>query len=542
LGCIQSRGSFFVTFLEKQKSKHYSESNDKKATTKNITTNNTKKQQSHTANKNFSFIFATQENHQLMIALKKIISATIIAIISLTNTVLAQIKLPAFFSDGMVLQQQSNAAIWGWAKAGSKVKVSSSWNKKTYTTTANENGKWKLNIATPTAGGPYEITISDGKPVTIKDILIGEVWLCSGQSNMEMPMKGFMGQPVLNSNDAVFNSSNNNIRLYTLPRSVQRTPQDTSKNSSWKPAAPEAVANFSATAYYFGKLLYEQLHVPIGLVNISYGGSPVEAFMNEQTLQAFPEIKVPAKTDTVKLNNKVATVLYNGMLHPFLGYTIKGCIWYQGESNNDRSQQYETLFPAFVQQIRTQSQQGDFPFYYCQIAPYNYYNYAAVNAVNNNSAYLRDAQRKALTKIPNSGMAVLMDIGEAFNIHPMDKATGSKRLAYMALAKTYGQKGFAAESPSYDSVSFANGIATIKFTNAPNGLSAFGNPLLQFEIAGANKVFRPTKALVSGAVVTVSAPDVPAPVAVRYAFKDFVVGDLFSTEGFPVSSFRTDDW
>jgi sialate O-acetylesterase len=477
-----------------------------------------------------------------MFAINKTITTAIVIILLTPIAALAQLKLPAFFSDGMVLQQQSNAAIWGWAKAGSTVKVSSSWNKKNFTATADDKGKWKLKVATPAAGGPYEITISDGKPLTIKNILIGEVWLCSGQSNMEMPMKGFMGQPVFNSNDAAFNSTNNNIRLYTLPRSVQRTPQDTSKNSSWKPAAPEAVANFSATAYFFGKLLYEQLHVPIGLVNISYGGSPVEAFMDEQTLQAFPEIKIPAKTDTVKLNNKVATVLYNGMLHPFLGYTIKGCIWYQGESNNDRPQQYETLFPTFVQQIRTQSQQGDFPFYYCQIAPYNYYNYAAANAVNNNSAYLRDAQRKALTKIPNSGMAVLMDIGEEFNIHPMDKATGSKRLAYMALAKTYMQKGFAAESPAYDSVSFANGIATIKFTNAPNGLSAFGKPLLQFEIAGANKIFRPAKAVVSGAVVTVSAPDVPAPVAVRYAFKDFVVGDLFSTEGFPVSSFRTDDW
>ena len=442
----------------------------------------------------------------------------------------------------MVLQQQSNAAIWGWATAGSSVMVTTSWNKKKYSTTTGSNGKWTLKVATPAAGGPYEITISNGTAVVLRNILIGEVWLCSGQSNMEMPMKGFKDQPVLGSNDAVFNSANPNIRLYTVPRSVQRTPQDTTKNAAWKLAAPEAVSNFSATAYYFGKILYGQLHVPIGLVNISYGGSPVEAFMNEQTLSAFPEIKIPAGNDTNKLNNKVSTVLYNGMLHPFSGYTIKGCIWYQGESNNDRPQQYETLFPAFVNQIREQSGQGDFPFYFCQIAPYNYYNYAAVNAVNNNSAYLRDAQRKALTKIPNSGMAVLMDIGEEFNIHPMDKATGSKRLAYMALAKSYGKKGFAAESPAYESVSFSNGIATIKFTNAPNGLTAFGKTLSNFEIAGANKIFRPAKALISGGTVVVSSPDVKEPVAVRYAFKDFVVGDLFSTEGFPVSSFRTDDW
>ena len=314
----------------------------------------------------------------------------------------AAITLPYFFSDNMVLQQKTDAAIWGWAKPGSTVQIITSWNKKKYTTATNSEGKWKTKIATPAAGGPHEITISDGSAITIKNILIGEVWLCSGQSNMEMAMKGFKDQPILNSNDAIFNSTNNNIRLYTVPRSVQRTAQDTSKNSSWKSAEPEAVSNFSATAYYFGKILYEQLHVPIGLVNISYGGSPVEAFMDEATLKNFPEIKVPAKTDTARLNNRVATVLYNGMLRPFLGYTIKGCIWYQGESNNDRPAQYEKLFPAFVQQIRTQSEQGDFPFYYCQIAPYNYYNYAAVNAVNNNSAYLRDAQRKALAKFPTA--------------------------------------------------------------------------------------------------------------------------------------------
>lgn len=477
-----------------------------------------------------------------MIAANKFPKLFLLVLLMIPLFITAQVKLPYFFSDNMVLQQQSNAAIWGWAKAGANISVTTSWNKKKYSATTDADGKWKIKVATPVAGGPYEITVSDGKPVTIKNILIGEVWLCSGQSNMEMAMKGFRDQPITGSNDAIANSINANIRLYNVPRSVQRLPQDTSKNSPWRLAAPEAVSNFSATAYYFGKILYEQLQVPIGLVNISYGGSPVEAFMDESTLKTFPEIKVPAKTDTNKLNNKVATVLYNGMLRPFLGYTIKGCIWYQGESNNDRPQQYETLFPAFVKQIREQSEQGDFPFYYCQIAPYNYNNYTAVNAVNNNSAYLRDAQRKALSKIPNSGMAVLMDIGEEFNIHPMDKATGSKRLAYMALTKTYSYKGFAGESPAYESMTINGNIATIKFKNAANGLTAFGKPLGLFEIAGSNKIFLPATAYVMGGVVVVSAPDVKEPVAVRYAFKDFVVGDLFSTEGFPVSSFRTDDW
>jgi sialate O-acetylesterase len=480
-----------------------------------------------------------------MIAAQKITKALLLALLFVAlkpvNT-FAAITLPWFFSDNMVLQQKADAAIWGWAKAGSTVQVTTSWNKKKYSTQAGADGKWKLKVATPPAGGPYEITITDGTPVTLKNILIGEVWLCSGQSNMEMAIKGFKDQPILGSNDAIFNAANTNIRLYTVPRSIQRTPQDTSKNSAWKLAEPETVSNFSATAYWFGKMLYDKLQVPIGLVNISYGGSPVEAFMDEETLKAFPEIKVPAKTDTTKLNNKVATVLYNGMLRPFLGFTIKGCIWYQGESNNDRPQQYETLFPAFVKQIREQSEQGDFAFYYCQIAPYNYNNFAATNIINNNSAYLRDAQRKALSKIPNSGMAVLMDIGEEFSIHPMDKQTGSKRLALMAIAKTYGYKGFASESPAYDSLLISGSTATIKFKNAPNGLTAFGKPLLQFEIAGANKVFRPAKALINSGNIILTSPDVKEPVAVRYAYKDYIMGELFSTEGFPVSSFRTDNW
>jgi sialate O-acetylesterase len=454
----------------------------------------------------------------------------------------AAIKLPYFFSDNMVLQQQTDAVIWGWANAGSNVQVTTSWNKAKYSAKADANGKWKLKVKTPVAGGPFSITISDGTPVTLKNVLIGEVWLCSGQSNMEMPMKGFRDQPIHGANDAVFNSANDQIRLYTVPRSVQRTPQDTTKASPWKLAEPEAVNNFSATAYYFGKMLHEKLKVPIGLVNISYGGSPVEAFMDAETLKQFPELKVPSPTDTARLNNRTPTVLYNGMLKSFLGYAIKGCLWYQGESNNDRPKQYETLFPAFVKQIREQSNQGDFPFYYCQIAPYNYNNYAAVNVVNNNSAYLRDAQRKALAKIPNSGMAVLMDIGEEFGIHPMDKLTGSKRLAYMALAKTYGLKGFGYESPAFESMTVSGNIVTIKFSGAPNGLTVYGKSLQLFEVAGANKVFRPAKAVISGGTIIVSATDVKEPIAVRYAFKDFCVGDLFSTEGFPVSSFRSDDW
>ena len=231
------------------------------------------------------------------------------------------------------------------------------------------------------------------------------------------------------------------------------------------------------------------------------------------------------------------------MLHPFIGYTIKGCIWYQGETNYDRPDQYERFFPAMVKQWRQEFGQGDFPFYFAQIAPYNYAQLPnAGQGGKFNSAFLRDAQRKAVAAIPNSGMVVLLDIGEENSIHPANKEVGGKRFAYMALAKTYGQKGFACASPSFDSLVIKGNIATIKFKDVPNGLTSFGKPLVNFEIAGADKMFRPAKAVISRSTILVSSPDVAAPVAVRYAFKDFVVGDLFSTEGFPVSSFRTDNW
>lgn len=467
-----------------------------------------------------------------------------VLIFSLTFTpVLATVTLPSFFGDNMVLQQKTEAAIWGWANAGSHVQITTSWNKKKYNITTDGSGKWKTKITTPAAGGPYEITVSDGKPITIKNVLIGEVWFCSGQSNMEMPMKGFKDQPVLGSNDAVFNSTNDQLRIYTVPRSVQRNPQDTSKTSFWKTATPETVSNFSATAYYFGRLLSQQLKVPVALIHDSYGGSPAEAFMSRESLAAFPNTILPATSGTEKLTNKNATTLYNGMIHPIAGYTIKGCIWYQGETNYDKPDDYEKIFPAMVSLWRTEWNQGDFPFYYAQIAPFNYGSYKLETRTEKlNSAYIRDAQRKSLKTIPASGMIVLMDKGEENSIHPADKEIVGKRFAYLALGDTYHLTGFGYQSPVFDSISIAGSTATIKFKYAPNGLTSYGKPLTQFEIAGADKVFRPAKAIVSRGNVLVSAPEVPNPVAVRYAFKDFIVGELFSTEGFPVSSFRTDAW
>jgi len=478
-----------------------------------------------------------------MIAIRKKNIATFAACLLIPALLFAKVKLPSFFSDGMVLQQQTNAKIWGWAQPSAEIKITTSWNKKSYSIKADDKGAWNAKVVTPSAGGPFSISVSDGEPVTINNILIGEVWLCSGQSNMEMPMKGFRDQPIIGSNDAIFNSTNDQIRIYTIPRAVEKQTKDTSKSSLWKNSNPENISNFSATAYYFGRLMQQQLKVPVALINVSYGGSPAEAFMSAESLTAFPEIAVPSPAGTEKLSNKNATTLYNGMVHPIAGYTIKGCIWYQGESNYDRPAQYEKLFPAMVALWRNEWGQGNFPFYFAQIAPYDnsMYPQGSLNP-KINAAYLRDAQRKGLAAIPASSMVVLMDAGEEKSIHPANKEIVGKRFAYLALGDSYTFKGFAYQSPSFDSLLVNGNVATIRFKNASNGLTSFGKPLTQFEVAGADKFFYPAQAVVYRGTIQLSSPQVATPVAVRYAFKDFIVGELFSTEGYPVSSFRTDDW
>ena len=473
--------------------------------------------------------------------IRHVIICTISALTPLVAS--AQVKLENLFTDGMVLQQQTTVPIWGWDKAGAHITVTTSWNKKSYSVTADASGKFVVKVPTPSYGGPYSVTVSDGKPVTLNDVLIGEVWICTGQSNMEMPMKGFKGQPIYNSNEAILNSANKNIHLFTVPRGSKTELQPDIKPSKWLEATPESVANFSATGYYFGRLLNKMLNVPIGLINCSYSGSSIQAWMDAEQLKGFPEIKIPTKTDSIKEVSRTPTTLYNAMLAPVIGYGIKGAIWYQGESNYDNPTQYQKLMETMVKTWRERWGEGEFPFYFAQIAPYDYaqlppYHKGGVY----NSAYLRDAQRKEAGLIPNCAMAVLMDIGEQVTIHPPHKQVGGERLAYLALGKTYGVKGIAVGSPAYDAMSIKDNIATIKFKDCPNGLTSFFKELTTFEIAGADKHFFPAKATINGSSVNVSADQVKKPVAVRYAFKDFVIGDLFGNDGLPVSSFRTDDW
>jgi sialate O-acetylesterase len=476
----------------------------------------------------------------------KIIRHTFIAIAMLLGSfqINAKIKLPALFSDNMMLQQKSNAPIWGWANANENLSVKTAWDSKIYKTKADNQGKWKLSLTTPKAGGPFTIEVTQGKEkVVVKNVLIGEVWLCSGQSNMEMPLKGFPGQPVRNGNEIIVKSTNSNIHFITVPRATVLEPLDDFAGK-WEMASPKSTANFSATAWYFGSLLQEVLQVPVGLIHVSYGGSSMEAWMNQEMLKDFASAKIPTKKEELaKDPNRVATTLFNGMLSPVIGYGIKGCIWYQGESNYERASEYTALMQKMVSSWRGLWKQGDFPFYYAQIAPFNYAQFHPKdNLEKYNSAYLREAQLKASAAIPNSGMAVLMDVGEENSIHPMDKEKGGSRLAYLALAKTYGIEGFEFESPKYKAMEIKENSVTVSFDDAPNGITSYGKEVTGFEIAGEDKVFYPAKTEVRRKSVVLTSDKVTKPIAVRYLFKDFAKAELFSTGGLPISSFRTDEW
>ena len=456
----------------------------------------------------------------------------------------AKIKLPALFSDNMMLQQKANSPMWGWAEKNGNLTIKTSWNSKLYKVKADNQGKWKVDLQTPVAGGPFTIEVTEGtEKIIIKNVLIGEVWLCSGQSNMEMPLKGFQGQPVINGNEIIVRSTNINIRLITVPRATVLEPL-TDFEGKWEVASPKTTSNFSATAWYFGSLLQEVLDVPVGLIHVSYGGSSMEAWMNQEMLKDFASAKIPTtKEELAKDPNRVPTTLFNGMLSPVIGYGIKGCIWYQGESNYERAAEYKDLMKKMVSSWRTLWKQGDFPFYYAQIAPFNYASFHPKDYLDKyNSAYLREAQLKASKEIPNSAMAVLMDIGEENSIHPMDKEKGGSRLAYLALARTYGIEGFEFESPKYKSMEIKDNSVTVSFDDVANGITSYDKEVSGFELAGADKIFYPAKTVVRRKSVILTSDKVAKPVAVRYLFKDFAKAELFSAGGLPVSSFRTDEW
>ncbi|NGM61346.1 sialate O-acetylesterase [Sphingobacterium sp. SGG-5] len=458
--------------------------------------------------------------------------------------VFAQVTFPSIFSDGMVLQQQTDVQIWGWAKS-KLVTISTSWNKKTYQVPVNADGSWRTKVATTKAGGPYTMELKDDKSsLVLSDILLGEVWLASGQSNMEMPLKGFKNQPVTGSEEIVSNSENSSIRFFNVKNKSWAKPLD-DVEGEWLSASPATTSNFSATAYFFAKELHEKMNVPVAIVQSDWGGTLVQAWMSGDALKAFPQVNVKTSADSMYSNKNESTGLYNAMIHPIVGYGIKGAIWYQGEQNRHEPELYSKLFPAMVKQWRTEWNVGDFPFYYVQIAPYIFRTPDKLSTklaqLRPYVPYLREAQMQAENVIPNSGMAVLMDVSSQFTIHPPDKQSVGKRLSYQALNKSYDFKDVAYAGPVYKKMEVKGPSAILHFDHA-DGLYLKDKASVNFIIAGADKVFYPATAIIEGKTVRVESDKVKNPVAVRYAFDAWVIGDLFNKENLPASSFRTDNW
>ncbi len=466
--------------------------------------------------------------------MRKLLCA-ICALIGITAS--GKVMLPAFFADNMVLQQKTEVNLWGWAEPDTRVSIATSWDKKCHNVMANKDGNFSLKVKTPEAGGPYFIGFKDKDYVQISNVMIGEVWICAGQSNMEMQMKGFKQQPVEGTTEELLHCKDANLRLFTVKRHVSLTPEQ-DVTGQWNEANSASVRDFSATAYYFGKALRQMLDVPVGLICTSWGGSACEAWMAPDWLKAFPKVQqIITEEDVKKLQQRCPTALYNGQLKPLIGYSMRGAIWYQGEDNVPRYNYYAPLLKAMVEGWRKDWKQGDFPFYYCQIAPYDY------SLIEwKDSQYLREQQLKAESIISNARMAVLMDAGLEYGIHPRKKRQAGERLAILALSNTYDIKGLP-EFATYKEVEFKNDTAVVAFDRSKEWVYfEHGTTSKNFEVAGTDKVFHPaTKVWVSRNRVYVVCDKVKKPIAVRYAFKDWVEGDLMH-DGLPVSSFRTDNW
>jgi sialate O-acetylesterase len=464
------------------------------------------------------------------------------AAILIQSTAFADVKLPAIVSSNMVLQRQTTISLWGWADEGEKISISASWLDKRVRTVADTSGKWLVEVKTTNSKNPQTIRIkSRTSDILLENVLFGEVWLTSGQSNMQQPMRGYIGQPTFGSQQAIVNAQNDNLRLFTVAREADTAPRDDmGAHIGWQSASPASVRDFSAVSYFFGRQLQQILGVPVGMIHSSWGGSIVEAWISAESLSPLKEIDLTGVD--LERGNRVPTVLFNAMINPLIPYTIKGVLWYQGESNASRPEEYKELFPAMVEDWRTRWSIGDFPFYYVQIAPYQYnWRDTEKTEVDHLVAQMREAQMQCLDLIPNSGMAVLMDVGHPTVIHPPKKKEVADRLLYNAINKTYGYEAVDFSGPVYEEMQIMGDSIALTFQNAEQGLYSEGDSG-NWEIAGADRVFHPALATISRQGVSVRSEKVKEPVAVRYAWRSWSEGSLFGTNLLPASSFRTDNW
>ncbi len=453
----------------------------------------------------------------------------------------ATVKTGSIFSDNMLLQQNATVRFHGTAAPHSPVTVATQWSHDKLKTKADDNGVWEVNLPTPSYGGPYTIMISDRDgTLTLHDVMIGDVWVCAGQSNMEMPVKGYPGQFARGGASHINHARpDRTIRLYHQPVAISTTPVDTIPSTSWTKTTPATVAEFSMIGYTFGDFLNGYLDIPVGLIHCNWETTNIQAWMSRPTLEnKFPEVKLPALNDSVfELANIVPTLTYNAMVNPWKGFPVKGVIWYQGESNTTEPDRYKKLFPAMVNDWKQIFITDPLPFYYVQLAPYR-----AENPKGTLMAGLRKAQSEILYEMPDVGMITIGDYGDSLFIHPPYKVPVGERLACLALQKSYGIDGLRAEPPVAHraTVSPADPCKIIvEWDFIPDGLAPLYTRLGEFEVVDSDGNIYPAYGEVfypDNSTVTVTGP-IENPVEVRYGYHNLYRSSLFSNSGLPASPF-----
>lgn len=465
----------------------------------------------------------------------------------------AKVKLPHILGNNMILQQNAEANLWGWDKPGTEVNVTASWSSQKWTAKTDKDGKWQVKVQTPKASyTPLSITFDDGEPVTLSNILAGEVWVCAGQSNMEMPVKGFGNCPVEGYNKAVVEANQyKGIHYVKIPSVMSNKPLDDA-SCEWKEISPETVGEASATGYFFAQVVNKALDIPVGLVMANKGGTRVESWLDREYLKKNTKEDTDSakivKSKKFKWDFHYPMLWGNGTFHPILNYTVKGILFYQGCSNvGDPDGQYTQRLADLVAQWRRDFKQGDIPFYFVQIAPYHN------GDVNGDwGPKLREQQFNAAKIIPNSGIVCTEDLVypyEVEQIHPCQKRQVGERLAYQALNKTYGMKNLICESMTFKEMKIVGDTVKVHFDNEFGAYNRFEG-IEGFEVAGEDKVFHKATAKHIWQegndgwyeCIAVTCPEVKKPVALRYCFRNFQLGNMANAGGLPLFPFRTDNW
>ena len=465
----------------------------------------------------------------------------------------AKVRLHHLVSDNMVIQQQTDVRLWGWAKPGRRVVATTSWSDQRAEAKADRQGRWLLTVQSPRASyTPLSVTFDDGDgAVTIRNVLAGEVWVCAGQSNMEMPVKGFGNCPVQNYNQEVIHAAGaRQVRSAKIPSIMRMTPQEDA-DTHWRECSPQTVGDFSATGYFFAKLVNRALDIPVGLIEANKGGTRVESWLTKENLERYTQ----EPTDSMGIVNHKkewdyhrAMLWGNGTFNPIVNYTVRGILFYQGCSNvGDPGDQYSERLKLLVDQWRSQFRLGDIPFYFVQIAPF-----VSGNADGTWNAELQEQQYKASKAIANSGLVCTNDCVlpyEGEQIHPSQKQKVGERLAYLALNKTYGMKTIVCDSPSFRDMLVKSDTVMIHLDNECGAISRFSD-MVGFEVAGADRVFHPARAKhfwqpgggYWDECIVVTSDAVKQPVAVRYCFRNWLLGNVANAGGLPLFPFRSDNW